>query len=119
MVLVTGGTGLVGSHLLLDLLLNNIPVRAIYRKGSNLKRVEKVFSYYTENAHELLMTPTNVDPNCFSYHNLAPQCGFSTYILAQYSLGLIKTGLVVMAAAGGLMCYEKGLRDAPQFYFRQ
>lgn len=53
MVLVTGGTGLVGSHLLLDLLLNNIPVRAIYREGSNLKRVEKVFSYYTENAQEL------------------------------------------------------------------
>ncbi|MCK5441054.1 MAG: SDR family oxidoreductase [Maribacter sp.] len=53
MVLVTGGTGLVGSHLLLDLLQNNTPVRAIYREGSNLKRVEKVFSYYTEKAQEL------------------------------------------------------------------
>jgi len=53
MVLVTGGTGLVGSHLLLDLLQNNTPVRAIYREGSNLKRIEKVFSYYTEKAHEL------------------------------------------------------------------
>jgi nucleoside-diphosphate-sugar epimerase len=53
MVLVTGGTGLVGSHLLLDLLQNNTTVRAIYREGSNLKRVEKVFSYYTEKAQEL------------------------------------------------------------------
>ncbi len=53
MVLVTGGTGLVGSHLLLDLLQNNTPVRAIYREGSHLKRVENVFSYYTEKAQEL------------------------------------------------------------------
>ncbi len=50
MILVTGGTGLVGAHLLLHLVQNNIPVRAIYRQESNLKRVEKVFSYYSQNA---------------------------------------------------------------------
>jgi nucleoside-diphosphate-sugar epimerase len=53
MVLVTGGTGLVGAHLLLHLLKNNTTVRAIYRNGSNLKQVEKVFSYYTNEASEL------------------------------------------------------------------
>ena len=53
MVLVTGGTGLVGTHLLLYLVQNETPVRAIYRQGSNLKRVEKVFSYYTQNAPDL------------------------------------------------------------------
>lgn len=54
MVLVTGGTGLVGAHLLLHLLQNNTKVRAIYREGSNLKQVEKVFSYYVkEKASEL------------------------------------------------------------------
>ena len=53
MVLVTGGTGLVGAHLLLYLVQNDTPVRAIYRQGSNLKRVEKVFSYYTQNASDL------------------------------------------------------------------
>ena len=53
MVLVTGGTGLVGAHLLLYLVQNETPVRAIYRQGSNLKRVEKVFSYYTPNAPDL------------------------------------------------------------------
>lgn len=52
MVLVTGGTGLVGAHLLLYLVQNETPVRAIYREGSNLKRVEKVFSYYTKNAKD-------------------------------------------------------------------
>lgn len=53
MVLVTGGTGLVGAHLLLYLVQKNIPVKAIHRKKSNLKSVEKVFRYYTKNATTL------------------------------------------------------------------
>lgn len=53
MVLVTGGTGLVGAHLLLHLLQKGTTVRAIHRKTSNLERVEKVFSYYSENAASL------------------------------------------------------------------
>ena len=53
MVLVTGGTGLVGTHLLFDLLQKGFPVRAIHRKESDLKRVEKVFGYYSENARSL------------------------------------------------------------------
>ena len=47
MVLVTGGTGLVGSHLLLHLVEQGVPVRAIYRSGSHLEQVEKIFSYYS------------------------------------------------------------------------
>ena len=53
MILVTGGTGLVGAHLLLHLLQDNASVRAIYREGSNLKQVENVFAYYTEKASQL------------------------------------------------------------------
>lgn len=48
MILVTGGTGLVGSHLLLELALSNAKVRAIYRTGAKLEAVKKVFSYYTD-----------------------------------------------------------------------
>lgn len=53
MVLVTGGTGLVGSHLLVSLIEKGISVKAIHRKGSQLKRVEKVFNYYHENGTAL------------------------------------------------------------------
>lgn len=52
MVLVTGGTGLVGAHLLWHLVQKHNVVRAIHRKGSHLQQVEKVFSYYTRNATE-------------------------------------------------------------------
>ncbi len=47
MILVTGGTGLVGSHLLYRLTLTEEKVVAIHRKTSNLKAVKRVFSYYT------------------------------------------------------------------------
>ncbi len=53
MILVTGGTGLVGSHLLYFLLKNNEAVRAIYREASNLQAIKKVFALYTDEAETL------------------------------------------------------------------
>lgn len=53
MVLVTGGTGLVGSHLLFKLAEQGIKVRAIHRAESDLSRVEKIFSYYTAQSSKL------------------------------------------------------------------
>ncbi|WP_297793016.1 NAD-dependent epimerase/dehydratase family protein [uncultured Eudoraea sp.] len=50
MILVTGGTGLVGSHLLLHLLASGASVRAIHRKNSDLQKVKEVFSYYREDS---------------------------------------------------------------------
>ncbi|UJH90527.1 SDR family oxidoreductase [Antarcticibacterium sp. 1MA-6-2] len=46
MILVTGGTGLVGSHILLEILKTEETVKAIYRESSNVDHVKKVFSYY-------------------------------------------------------------------------
>ncbi|QBN19565.1 NAD-dependent epimerase/dehydratase family protein [Flavobacterium nackdongense] len=46
MVLVTGGTGLVGSHLLLHLIENGESVCAIYRKLPTIQKTKKLFSYY-------------------------------------------------------------------------
>jgi dihydroflavonol-4-reductase len=53
MILVTGGTGLVGSHLLFDLVKKGEKPRAIYRSETKIKEVKKVFSYYSENYEEL------------------------------------------------------------------
>lgn len=53
MVLVTGGTGLVGSHLLYKLVSNGEPVRAIYRNVKKLKNVKNVFSIYTDDYETL------------------------------------------------------------------
>ena len=53
MILVTGGTGLVGSHLLYHLTLKNEGIVAVYRKNSNLNTVKKVFGYYTSNFEKL------------------------------------------------------------------
>jgi len=50
MILVTGGTGLVGSHLLYFLLKENKQVRAIHRKSSDLQAVKKIFEYYVNEA---------------------------------------------------------------------
>lgn len=47
MILVTGATGLVGSHLLYHLVSSGHKVRAIYRKGSNIYAVRDVFALYT------------------------------------------------------------------------
>ncbi len=53
MILVTGGTGLVGSHLLLQLLKDNKRIRALCRESSNLNQVKKVFGYYDKDADTL------------------------------------------------------------------
>lgn len=53
MILVTGGTGLVGSHLLYQLVLNKKKVRATYRREKTLQRVKHVFSYFEKNSEEL------------------------------------------------------------------
>ena len=50
MILVTGGTGLVGSHLLYHLSLQNESIRAIYRTTSSLEKVKNVFFSYTDDA---------------------------------------------------------------------
>jgi len=53
MILVTGGTGLVGSHLLFKLVSKGAPVRAIYRRAHKLASVKKVFGYYTDDVDAL------------------------------------------------------------------
>lgn len=53
MILVTGGTGLVGAHLLFHLLNENQPIRAIFRNEKKFENVKRIFSYYSKNADTL------------------------------------------------------------------
>lgn len=50
MILVTGGTGLVGAHLLLHLIENGERVRAIYRKKNNIQKTKSLFEHYNKAA---------------------------------------------------------------------
>ena len=56
MILVTGGTGLVGSHLLVRLTQENEPIRAIYRTPESIEKTKNVFSYYPNISPELFNT---------------------------------------------------------------
>ncbi|MBE7696820.1 NAD-dependent epimerase/dehydratase family protein [Tenacibaculum finnmarkense] len=53
MILVTGGTGLVGAHLLYHLTQKEDKIRAIYRTDEKREHVKKIFSFYTDNVEHL------------------------------------------------------------------
>ena len=46
MILITGGTGLVGAHLLLHLVENEDSVRAIYRNSIGIEKTKSLFKLY-------------------------------------------------------------------------
>jgi dihydroflavonol-4-reductase len=54
MVFVTGGTGMVGAHLLYDLVSKGEKVRALKRSGSSILRTEKIFACYSSDYQSLM-----------------------------------------------------------------
>ncbi len=70
MILVTGGTGLVGTHLLYDLTKLGQKVRVLKRANSNVSNVKKVFSYYNSDVDSLLKNIEWVDADLLDVYSL-------------------------------------------------
>lgn len=70
MIFVTGGTGLIGSHLLFELVSAGNKVKALKRRTSNLQQVLKTFSYYSESPQELFSIIEWVDGDILDYFGL-------------------------------------------------
>lgn len=69
-VLVTGGTGLLGSHLLFSLVSEGVKIRATHRQNSNLGFVRKVFGYYTNKPDELFQTIEWIKSDICDYNSV-------------------------------------------------
>ncbi len=70
MILVTGGTGLVGSHLLFNLVSKGETVRALKRANSDLELVKNVFSFYASNQNQLFNSIEWVNGDVFDVYAL-------------------------------------------------
>ena len=92
MILVTGGTGLVGSHLLYQICQSETKVRAIKKRAqSNTSLVRQIFSYYTEKADLLFQIEwVNADLLNIPELELAFQ-GIQKCITAQHGLALTQS----------------------------
>ena len=54
MILITGATGMLGSHILYQLCKTENKIRALKRENSNIQDVLKVFSFYSDRSESLL-----------------------------------------------------------------
>lgn len=70
MIFVTGGTGLVGAHLLYELVLAGNTVKALKRKTSDLQQVVKTFSRYSDIPEILFKQIEWVDGDILDYFSL-------------------------------------------------
>jgi len=70
-IFVTGGTGLLGSHLIYALISQGEKVRAIHRKTSNRDILRKVIRYYKGDAENLLKLVEWTECDICDYEQLA------------------------------------------------
>lgn len=79
-VFVTGGTGLLGSHLICTLISQGEKVRAIHRKTSNRDILKKVIGYCKGNPDKLLSAVEWVECDICDYEGLVKAMHGSDYV---------------------------------------
>ncbi|WP_190810012.1 SDR family NAD(P)-dependent oxidoreductase [Flagellimonas sp. S3867] len=72
MILVTGGTGLIGSHLLFHLVKNGKNVKASYRNKNSIDKVLEIFGYYSDQAATLFQKISWVKADISDISSLMP-----------------------------------------------
>lgn len=70
MIFVTGGTGLIGSHLLFELLASGRRVVALKRETSHVDQVLRTFSYYTDQPEKLFQCIEWADGDMLDYYRM-------------------------------------------------
>ena len=70
MILVTGGTGMVGAHLLFDLVSAGLSVRALTRTTAACEKTHTIFSCYSAEADTLFKKIEWVTGDVEDYHSL-------------------------------------------------
>lgn len=69
MIFVTGGTGLVGSHLLFRLAENGYLVKALVRDKKSIERARKTFNIYTPNPEKIIDRIEWVEGDIIDYNS--------------------------------------------------
>ncbi len=70
MILVTGGTGLVGAHLLLELLKKEKDIFALKRPSSDINITKRIFSYYTDDFQNIFDKIKWIDGDILDYQSI-------------------------------------------------
>ncbi|MCF8236210.1 MAG: NAD-dependent epimerase/dehydratase family protein [Bacteroidales bacterium] len=118
MIFVTGGTGLVGSHLLFELAKTDEKIRALKRPTSNIALVRKVFSYYNSNADHLFERIEWVDGDILDIYSLLDALDMVEYVYhcaASVSFDSKEKETVLKTSIEGTAnlvnaCLEKGIK---------
>ncbi len=70
MILVTGGTGLVGSHLVYNLVVAGETPVVLKRSSSDISKTKRVFSYYSKDYEKLFSKIVWVDGDICDYNSV-------------------------------------------------
>ena len=87
MILITGATGLLGSHLTAALLIQGKKVRALYRNKSKIENTKQILSYYTNEVEKYFSQIEWYEADVTDYFSL--QIAFTGVTEVYHCAGLV------------------------------